>query len=119
MQNSSARRPGLAALLILLFVAAWSLQTTHGFLLHTDHHDRPICSAEHDQAATHIHDTRYATDGCTLCAFVLANADVFPIPMFSETTVQVPNTQSPSFYQPPALAWATGDFLLLRGPPVA
>ena len=109
-------RTGLAALLALLFVTTWSLQTTHGFLLHTDHHDRPACSAEHDEAATHIHDTRYATDGCTLCAFVLSPVSEVVLPALLAPLRPVLTITASTF----VAAWSPGitaDHISLRGPP--
>ncbi|MEO6037980.1 MAG: hypothetical protein ABIQ93_06155 [Saprospiraceae bacterium] len=88
----------------------------HGFLAHADHHARPVCMVKRDHAAQHIHDARYAADGCTLCAFVLSLSALPSVMVLSESPACNPAGQVPTGYQTP-LTRPTSGPAPSRGPP--
>ena len=108
----------MAFLLAFFFVTAWSLKTMHGFLVHTDHHDRPVCTAEYDHATQHIHDMRYAADGCTLCAFILSVPALPALMALLEPAQTKPVEEASACYQSPTAGTVIIRAAPSRGPPV-
>ena len=72
--------PFRAALLLTFLLAAWLGKATHVFFGHGHHHheEKLVCAHEANDNAAHIHDERYATADCELCAFVLSGPDQLP-----------------------------------------
>jgi hypothetical protein len=72
--------PFKAALLLVFLLSAWLGKATHVFFGHGHHHheEKLVCAHETSDSAAHIHDERYATGDCELCAFVLNGPDQLP-----------------------------------------
>ncbi len=105
-------------MLLLLFLAFWSVKTGHVLLMHHHHADHPVCAAASDNSTAHLHDERYAAEDCTLCAFVPSVQEVFTIPVWTTEFVPAPDTQQALEYE--GLAGRTAVAAAVsRGPPVA
>ncbi|MDX1912295.1 MAG: hypothetical protein SFV22_12455 [Saprospiraceae bacterium] len=116
--QSSYRRIGAGALM-LLFTALWSLKTTHGWLLHTHSHEaHPVCSAAYDHHSAHIHDESWAKEDCTLCAFVVSIPEPFSLPEWPFLQHQPPQCGPGPIYTAPFVSKSVCDAALRRGPPV-
>ena len=103
---------------MLLFTAFWSLKTMHVMLAH--HHDaseHPVCEASHDQKSAHIHDERWATDDCSLCAFVVSVPEPFSSPGLPIFSTKLPDSASPVFYHAPVFIQKACEVVMRRGPP--
>ncbi len=104
---------------MLLFVAAWSLRALHGFTLHHNHPERPICEASHDSSKPlHFHDHRYASDSCSICAFLLATPELLSVTVLLRKMTIHKAEQRHSFYKSPHIETVI-DTAKLRGPPMA
>ncbi|MBC7775143.1 MAG: hypothetical protein H7246_06855 [Phycisphaerae bacterium] len=120
MQQNWSYRRVCAWALMLLFTAFWSLKTVHVLVLH--HHnpsEHPVCELAHDQQGTHIHDERWASENCSLCAFVVSASDSFSLPVFPALLPKLPESESPVFYLAPAFSKKACDSTMRRGPPCA
>ncbi|MFN0215973.1 MAG: hypothetical protein ACKVT2_17065 [Saprospiraceae bacterium] len=103
---------------VLLFTAFWSLKTTHVLVSH--HHDgseHPVCEAAHDPNSAHIHDERWATEDCTLCAFVVSVSEPFFLLKLPAFFAKLPESQTPVFYHAPVFSKKISDSSMRRGPP--
>lgn len=92
------------------------LKTGHLLMLEHAHHHVPVCAAEHDQHATHLHDERFNPDSCSVCAFLLAVPDLAPL----TTALNPPQPlagRKPTGIVFPHLC-ASAQAIRLRGPPV-
>ena len=105
-----------AGFLALAFVAFWSMKTLHVLASHHSHADHPVCSASDDRSAMHLHDERYASDDCSICAFVLAVPEIISITALLIPTGSEPVTSVPC-YCPPKCTNLAKDTTCLRGPP--
>jgi len=118
-QTRSYQRLGAWAVL-LLFTAFWSSKTVHVLLAH--HHDHEaehlVCDAAHDPNVAHIHDDRWATEDCSICAFVVSVPEPFSLLSLPKFFPKLPNSASPVFYHTPVCDKQVCDPAMRRGPPV-
>ena len=98
-------------------MALWASKSLHGFLLHHEHAEHPVCEAESESGGTHIHDQRYATDDCSICAFVLAIPGWVSISSAIAGPSELPERNAPFLYSPTHSKTAC-DTNSSRGPPV-
>lgn len=81
------------------------------------HHAIPVCESGHKTPASHLHDSRYNPDDCSVCAFLFAVTELVPV----STCIHPPKLQLVR-----SLPMASQTFTvlehsttLLRGPPAA
>jgi hypothetical protein len=69
-----------AGLLTVFLLGFWLMKALHPLLEHHHSHEaHPVCTAaERDRSEHHLHDERYATDECSICAFVLSIQECAP-----------------------------------------
>ncbi|HOY07328.1 MAG TPA: hypothetical protein PLO67_18095 [Saprospiraceae bacterium] len=116
MQQKALFRSWSAHLLLLVFLAMWSVKMGHAFFAHHQHADRPVCEAAADHSTAHVHDERYAGEDCSLCAFVLAVPDVFSISVLLNAPSSTPDTAVLLPYESRSGQTAF-DTTVSRGPP--
>ncbi len=109
-------RSSQALWLLMLFLASFGLKNGHS-LLHGEHHRALPCSAPREGDNTrHLHDERYSTHDCFLCAWGLSPAELFDAIPTLKSRLVVPSSSDLIFRG--KLTATQPEQRHLRGPPL-
>lgn len=115
MARFAAYNRYLAFALLLVLGGFLAFQALHGFERHHDHSGARACTEHNDGQGTHLHDSRYGSDDCSLCAFCLKATDLpalpyltVPLGAFADKRIET--------HEAPCVKTAC-DTTSLRGPP--
>jgi hypothetical protein len=119
LTGTSTYRNAGSAVLLLLFLAFFSLKASHALLAHHHDHeaDHPVCEVTHDPGVAHIHDERWAVEDCSFCTFVISVPEPFSLPVLQDIWVKSPVNSTPNYYVAPHFSKASFDIHYRRGPP--
>lgn len=104
--------------LTFLLLGFWLMKALHPLLEHHhSHEDHPVCTAaERDRSVHHLHDERYATDECSVCAFVLSTQECAPS-VSGFVLCHDPSTESTTLNTISCYFSASYETACPRGPP--